>query len=82
MGTRLVDGLIEQLGPQEGEDRPLLSPSGRLYFIAIKQNDPQDIVQRLRAKGLDADVALQRRAGREHLFVLRAVQPCIAATSS
>ncbi|KAL1697487.1 S-adenosyl-L-methionine-dependent methyltransferase [Schizophyllum commune] len=49
----------------------LLSPHGRFYLVAVKQNNIQDIAQRMSALGLDCETVLQRRAGREHLFILR-----------
>ncbi|KAL1703742.1 hypothetical protein EV121DRAFT_260529 [Schizophyllum commune] len=49
----------------------LLSPHGRFYLVAVKQNNIQDIASRMGALGLDCETVLQRRAGREHLFILR-----------
>jgi release factor glutamine methyltransferase len=49
----------------------ILSPQGHFYCVAIRQNDPQDIVRRLEARGLGAQVVLDRKAGREHLFIIR-----------
>ncbi|KAI0724216.1 S-adenosyl-L-methionine-dependent methyltransferase [Cerioporus squamosus] len=64
-GMALTDILLEQV-----ED--LLSRIGRFYLVAVKQNDIRDICRRmLEQHGLQGKVALQRRAGREHLFVLR-----------
>lgn len=34
----------------------LLSPGGLFYFIAIKQNDPEGLVRRLRQRGLETEV--------------------------
>ncbi|RPD58360.1 S-adenosyl-L-methionine-dependent methyltransferase [Lentinus tigrinus ALCF2SS1-6] len=64
-GMVLTDILLEQV-------ESLLSPTGRFYLVAVKQNDIKGICQRmLERHGLQGEVALQRRAGREHLFVLR-----------
>lgn len=66
----------------------LLSPRGRFYLVAVKQNDIQGICSRMLSQhGLKGEVcpihpyipspltlpqiALQRRAGLEHLYVLR-----------
>lgn len=49
----------------------LLAPTGRFYLVALKQNDIPGITRRLReGQALDCKVVLQRRAGREHLYVL------------
>ncbi|CAO1625861.1 unnamed protein product [Parajaminaea phylloscopi] len=75
-GTRLLDELLDDVaGLGKGGVETLLAPGGRFYFIAIKQNDPDALVSRLEAKGLPAKVVLSRRAGREHLFVIRAQRP-------
>ncbi|CAE6429903.1 unnamed protein product [Rhizoctonia solani] len=50
----------------------ILSPKGCFYLVALKQNDPQGIIARMREQwSLEGKVVLQRRAGREHLFILR-----------
>ncbi|KAL1739514.1 S-adenosyl-L-methionine-dependent methyltransferase [Schizophyllum fasciatum] len=51
--------------------RDLLSPHGRFYLVAVKQNNIQDIARRMDEMGFDCQTVLQRRAGREHLFILR-----------
>ncbi|CBQ72218.1 related to MTQ2-Putative S-adenosylmethionine-dependent methyltransferase [Sporisorium reilianum SRZ2] len=69
-GTRLVDALIDG-----GAVKDVLAQGGRFYLVAIKQNDPAGLVRRLAAQGLDAEVVLARRAGGEHLHVVRAIKP-------
>ncbi|SPO22186.1 related to MTQ2 - Putative S-adenosylmethionine-dependent methyltransferase [Ustilago trichophora] len=69
-GTKLVDELIDG-----GAVKDVLAKGGRFYLVAIKQNDPQGLVKRLQAQGLDAEVVLARRAGGEHLHVVRAIKP-------
>ncbi|PWN52429.1 putative methylase [Violaceomyces palustris] len=69
-GTRLVDTIIDQ-----GLVETLLSPGGSFYLVAIKQNDPEAIVARLNQRGLDSKVVLARRAGREHLHIIRSIKP-------
>ncbi|KJA26088.1 hypothetical protein HYPSUDRAFT_159834 [Hypholoma sublateritium FD-334 SS-4] len=50
----------------------LLSPCGRFYLVALKQNDVPGIIRRMHeAYCLKGEVVHQRRAGREHLFVIR-----------
>ncbi|KAK0465245.1 S-adenosyl-L-methionine-dependent methyltransferase [Desarmillaria tabescens] len=50
----------------------LLSPRGRFYLVALKQNDIPNIQRRMQDKfGLISEAVLQRRAGSEHLFILR-----------
>lgn len=68
-GTRLVDELIDG-----GTIRDVLAQGGRLYLVAIEQNDPAGLVSRLREQGLDSEVVLARRAGGEHLHVIRATK--------
>ncbi|KAI0067954.1 S-adenosyl-L-methionine-dependent methyltransferase [Artomyces pyxidatus] len=63
-GMRVTDVLLRQV-------KNLLSPNGRFYLVAVKQNNIPDIQKRMRDDGLQSEVVLQRRAGREHLFVLR-----------
>lgn len=68
LGRRLLDELLPQL-PH------ILSPNGgRFYFVAIKQNQPDQLVEQLSSYGLTADICLSRRAGREHLFIIRAIR--------
>ncbi|CAD6892448.1 unnamed protein product [Tilletia laevis] len=76
-GTRLVDELIDGRGLEGSVDgiETYLSPGGAFYLVAIRQNDPPALVERLQQRGLDAEIVLQRRAGREHLFVIRAIRP-------
>ncbi|EPQ27702.1 uncharacterized protein PFL1_04840 [Pseudozyma flocculosa PF-1] len=68
-GTRLVDQLIDG-----GVVEEVLSPGGAFYLVAIRQNDPPALCKRLQERGLDAEVVLARRAGGEHLHVVRATK--------
>lgn len=53
----------------------LLSPQGRFYLVAVKENDVPGIQGRmLNRYGFQSEVVLQRRAGREHLYVVRFVR--------
>ncbi|TFY64763.1 hypothetical protein EVG20_g5844 [Dentipellis fragilis] len=64
-GMRVTERLLEQIGD-------LLSPTGRFYLVAVKQNDIPGIQRRMSEKyGLQSQIVIQRRAGREHLFVVR-----------
>ncbi|KAJ7693678.1 S-adenosyl-L-methionine-dependent methyltransferase [Mycena rosella] len=50
----------------------LLAPHGRFYLVAVAQNNIPDIQRRMQEDyALESKVVLQRRAGREHLSVLR-----------
>ncbi|KAF8202949.1 putative methylase [Pholiota molesta] len=50
----------------------LLSPSGRFYLVALKQNDIPSIIRTMQESyRLKGETVLQRRAGREHLFIIR-----------
>ncbi|KAJ2234734.1 HemK methyltransferase member 2 [Coemansia sp. RSA 1722] len=63
-GREVLDILLPQI-PQ------LLAPGGRFYLVAIEENKPQEIMDYLETRGLSAQRVLQRRAGREHLSILR-----------
>ncbi|PWY98563.1 putative methylase [Testicularia cyperi] len=69
-GTKLVDQLIDS-----GTIEQILAPGGSFYLVAIRQNDPPMLVARLQARGLLSEIVLARRAGREHLHVIRATKP-------
>ncbi|CAE6522860.1 unnamed protein product [Rhizoctonia solani] len=65
-------GIIDRMRDLLDELDSILSPKGCFYLVALKQNNPQGIIDRMREQwSLDGKVILQRRAGREHLFVLR-----------
>ncbi|KAF5377490.1 hypothetical protein D9615_005118 [Tricholomella constricta] len=67
-GMNVTDVFLERV-----ED--LMSDRGRFYLVAIAENDVPGIQERmLRLHGLQSDIILSRRAGREHLFVLRFVR--------
>ncbi|KGB80371.2 hypothetical protein CNBG_6214 [Cryptococcus deuterogattii R265] len=53
----------------------LLSRGGRLYLVAIHQNDTKDISARMLSLGLQSKEIIKRRAGRELLSVLRISKP-------
>lgn len=52
----------------------LLSPRGRMYMIALQENDPEEIMESARAMGLQADIVLHRVADQERLCVIRIVR--------
>ncbi|KAF8633594.1 hypothetical protein AX15_001387 [Amanita polypyramis BW_CC] len=55
--------------------REVLSPRGRFYLVALKANGIAGIRRRMLVDhGLQSDIILERRAGREHLFIIRFVQ--------
>jgi len=50
----------------------LLAAQGKFYLVALKANGIESIRKRMLDEfRLKSEVCLQRRAGREHLFVLR-----------
>jgi release factor glutamine methyltransferase len=49
----------------------LLSPLGLFYLVAIRENRPQEIIDQLAQIGLRGEVVLTRKAGSEHLCVIR-----------
>ncbi|ELK32886.1 HemK methyltransferase family member 2 [Myotis davidii] len=49
----------------------LLSPRGLFYLVTIKENNPEDILETMKVRGLQGTTALSRRAGQEILSVLR-----------
>jgi len=64
-GMQITDTLLQIVGD-------LLSTTGRFYLVAVKENDISAICTKmLHIHRLQSQVVLQRRAGREHLFVLR-----------
>ncbi|KAG8932148.1 S-adenosylmethionine-dependent methyltransferase [Tulasnella sp. 418] len=64
-GMELTNLLLDNVGD-------LLSETGRFYLVGVKQNEPEGIKRRMfEGFGLYGEVLLQRRAGRENLFVLR-----------
>lgn len=69
-GTALLQRILDQ-----GLIEQSLAPGGRLYLVAIKQNDPDGLVAQLQKRGLEAEVVLKRRANRELLHILRAIKP-------
>ncbi|OBZ80078.1 HemK methyltransferase family member 2 [Grifola frondosa] len=71
-GMEVTDILLEEVEAYGVRPQDLLSPKGRFYLVAVKQNDLSNICKRMLLKHkLKGEVVLQRRAGREHLFVLR-----------
>ncbi|KAL4246777.1 PrmC-related family protein [Abortiporus biennis] len=64
-GMSITDVLLSKV-------QTLLSNTGVFYLVAIKQNDVPAIQRRmLEHFSLNSEVVLQRRAGREHLFVIK-----------
>jgi len=66
-----IDGMqITNTFLQTVED--LLSARGRFYLVAMKENNIPNICARMSDDhGLKSRIIMQRRAGREHLFVVR-----------
>ena len=49
----------------------LSRPGGLFYLVSIPENDPEEICDILRLRGLVGNVVLRRRAGPEHLAIYR-----------
>ncbi|OWT40183.1 hypothetical protein J008_02329 [Cryptococcus neoformans] len=67
-GMAITNILLQQLPS-------LLSRGGRLYLVAIHQNNTEDINARMLSLGLQSQEIIKRRAGRELLSVLRISKP-------
>ncbi|MBW0497744.1 hypothetical protein O181_037459 [Austropuccinia psidii MF-1] len=68
-GMKLTDQLLANL-------EQILHPTrGIFYLVAVKENKPDEIIWRMQARGFCALVVLKRRAGREHLHILRISRP-------
>ncbi|WAQ92028.1 hypothetical protein PtA15_15A423 [Puccinia triticina] len=64
-GMKLTNRLLDNL------DRILHPQRGVFYLVAVKENKPDEIIKRMENSGF----AAVRRAGREHLHVLRISRP-------
>ncbi|KAM5280940.1 methyltransferase N6AMT1 [Ctenodactylus gundi] len=49
----------------------LLSPGGLFYLVTVRDNNPEEILNTLKTKGLHGTTALSRQAGQEVLSVLK-----------
>ncbi|TNY18315.1 methylase [Rhodotorula diobovata] len=67
-GMRVTNRLLDQV-------ETLLSPRGVFYLVAVPENKPLQILDEMRARGLHGEITLKRRAGREHLHILRFSRP-------
>ncbi|KAG1175059.1 hypothetical protein G6F70_006384 [Rhizopus microsporus] len=66
-----IDGreVIDELLPLV---KDLLSPQGVFYLLLINENKPNDVVEIMRnTYKMNADIILQRRAGREKQYILK-----------
>ncbi|KAG6810534.1 hypothetical protein H0H93_014915, partial [Arthromyces matolae] len=67
-GMNVTDVFLERV-------EELLSQRGRFYLVAVAENNVPAIRERMsRLYGLQSDIVLSRRAGREHLSVLRFIR--------
>jgi len=66
-GRSLIDLFLTSYVPH------LLSkPNGRAYMVALDKNDPENLSNCLKEKfGIRGSIAMERKAGIEHLYVLR-----------
>ncbi|GAA5946344.1 hypothetical protein JCM3765_000205 [Sporobolomyces pararoseus] len=67
-GMKITNKVLEQV-------ELLLSERGMFYLVAIPQNKPLEILQQMKERGLEGEIILKRRAGREHLHILRFWRP-------
>lgn len=49
----------------------LLSPEGIFYLLVLKENRPSEIIDLFHDYDFISDIIMSRKAGREHLFVLK-----------
>ncbi|MEE6480419.1 hypothetical protein FKM82_012567 [Ascaphus truei] len=49
----------------------LLSDTGLFYLLALKENNPDEIVEKMKTYGVTGSKTLSRQAGREHLTILK-----------
>lgn len=64
-GMEVTNKFLEQV-------EELLSPQGRFYLVALKQNNVPEIRQRMEdIFKLHSEVVIERRAGREYLYIIR-----------
>ncbi|GAA5973160.1 hypothetical protein JCM11641_006298 [Rhodosporidiobolus odoratus] len=67
-GMRVTNKVLEQV-------ESLLSDQGLFYLVAVPQNKPVEILKEMKGRGLHGEIILKRRAGREHLHILRFSRP-------
>ncbi|GAA5881785.1 hypothetical protein JCM1840_004831 [Sporobolomyces johnsonii] len=67
-GMEVTNRVLEQVDT-------LLSERGMFYLVAVPQNKPLEILAQMKARGLAGEITLKRRAGREHLHILRFWRP-------
>ncbi|KAI8393373.1 S-adenosyl-L-methionine-dependent methyltransferase [Radiomyces spectabilis] len=64
-GRQVIDAMLPYV-------EKLLSPKGVFYLLLINENKPTEVAEILRANyGLQAEIVMQRRAGREKQFILK-----------
>ncbi|KAF7723812.1 HemK methyltransferase member 2 [Apophysomyces ossiformis] len=51
--------------------KDLLSPQGVFYLLLINENRPHEVVDIMRGYGLQAEIMMERRAGRERQYILK-----------
>ncbi|KAJ2547335.1 HemK methyltransferase member 2 [Coemansia sp. RSA 1933] len=67
-GREVLDRLLPDVAS-------MLAPRGRFYLVVIEQNKPEDIISQLHRDGLVGERVLSRKAGREHLSIIRFIKP-------
>ncbi|KAI1712152.1 methyltransferase small domain-containing protein [Ditylenchus destructor] len=65
-GRRVMERILSKV-------QDWLSPGGAFYLVALKENDVHDILRNY-SNALKGTIALERRCGIEHLFVLKFIR--------
>lgn len=63
-GREVLDRILPQF-------KKIVRPSGLVYLVILKANDPKEIVTLMNKEGFDANQILERKAGREQLYIYR-----------
>eukprot|EP00802_Teleaulax_amphioxeia_P022575 Tamp_23039.p1 GENE.Tamp_23039~~Tamp_23039.p1 ORF type:complete len:229 (+),score=36.84 Tamp_23039:250-936(+) len=63
-GREVTDLLLDNL-------EKYLSPTGRLYLVALDSNDPQEMALWMNRKGYKCKIVIKRTAGIERLMILK-----------
>jgi len=66
-----VDGTTPEVYYSLADMKDVLSADGVFYLVAVEPNNPQQILEIMAERGIQGDIVLKRKAGREVLYVLR-----------
>ena len=68
-GRAVIDRVLEMVAGT-------IAPDGRMYMIAIHENEPEEIMEEMRRRGFDAAIVATQVADEEVLHVLRFIRQC------